>query len=100
VSSVADLVEPDHLRRLATPANFRLGEEIARMGGVEFMEFGPCKIVAKVRNGQRRSVELDSTPQGLAWTCTCSKRADLFCKHCIAVAIVAWEEAPPRHAVA
>jgi uncharacterized Zn finger protein len=96
MSSVADLVEPEHLRRLATPSNLRLGEEIARQGGVELLEFGPSKVTAKVGGGQRRSVELDATPQGLAWKCTCATRPDLFCKHCVALAIVAWEEAPAR----
>jgi uncharacterized Zn finger protein len=96
MSAVADLVEPDHLRHLATPANLRLGEEIARAEGVEILSYGPCEVVARVGNGQRRRVELSSTPQGLAWRCTCTKRADLFCKHCVAAAIVVWEEAPPE----
>jgi uncharacterized Zn finger protein len=94
MSSVADLVEPDHLRRLATPANLRLGEEIARGGGVELIEYGPCEVAARVADGQRRRVTLSSTPQGLAWRCSCTKRPELFCKHCVAAAIVVWDEAP------
>jgi uncharacterized Zn finger protein len=97
MSAVADLVEPDHLRRLATAANLRLGEAIAQAGGVEIVELGPCVVVARVDNGQRRRVELASSPQGLAWRCTCTKRPDLFCKHCVAAAIVLWEEAPATH---
>jgi uncharacterized Zn finger protein len=97
MSAVADLVEPDHLRHLATLANLRLGEAIASAGGVELIELGPCQVVARVGSGQRRRVELASTPQGLAWRCTCTKRPDLFCKHCVAAAIVLWEEAPATH---
>jgi uncharacterized Zn finger protein len=96
MSSVADLVDPDHLRRLATRSNLRLGEEIVRQGGVELIEFGPSKVVARVGGGQRRKAELDSTPQGLAWRCSCTSRRELFCKHCVALAIVTWEEAPAR----
>jgi uncharacterized Zn finger protein len=36
-------------------------------------------------SGQRRRVSLRVTPQGLAWTCTCSQ-GGVFCKHCVAVA--------------
>jgi uncharacterized Zn finger protein len=95
MSSVVDLVESTHLDQLATPANLKLGREIAGQGGVEIVEFGTCRVTARVSNGQRRSVELNSTPQGLEWRCTCTKRPDLFCKHCVAVAVATWEEAPP-----
>ena len=95
MSSIVDLVEPTHLDHLATPANLRLGRAIAAEGGVEILDFGTCRVTARVSNGQRRTVELSSTPQGLQWRCTCSRRADLFCKHCVAVAVAAWEEAPP-----
>ena len=95
MSSVVDLVEPTHLDHLATPANLRLGRAIAAEGSVEILEFGTCRVTAHVSNGQRRSVELNSTPQGLEWRCTCTKRPDLFCKHCVAAAVATWEEAPP-----
>jgi len=95
MSSVVDLVEPGHLAHLATPANLRLGREIAARSGVEILDFGTCRVTARVSNGQRRRVELSSTPQGLEWRCTCTKRPDLFCKHCVAVAVATWDEAPP-----
>ncbi len=95
MSSVVDLVEPDHLAQLASPANLRLGRDIAGQGGVKILEFGTCRVTARVSNGQRRTVELSSTPQGLEWRCTCTRRADLFCKHCVALAVATWEEAPP-----
>ena len=95
MSSVVDLVEPDHLEHIATPANLRLGREIAARGGVEILDFGTCRVAARVSNGQRRTVELSSTAQGLEWRCSCTKRPELFCKHCVAVAVATWEEAPP-----
>jgi len=61
--SFTDLLRPEALRSLATPSNFRLGEEIAKNGGVELVETSPLRIVAKVqpKGGQRRTVELCST---------------------------------------
>jgi uncharacterized Zn finger protein len=98
--SVADLAEPEALAHLATPANLRLGHEILNQGGVELIRFEPFRISAKVGGvsaaDQRRTVELVSGPAGLKWSCTCTKREDLFCKHCVATALVARRETPPR----
>jgi len=94
--SVADLVAPDLLPTLATPSNLRLGREIAEQAGVEILEFGPLRVTAKVTGGQRRTVELQATPAGLAWRCSCTRDRALFCKHCVAAAIVTWEKAPAR----
>ena len=55
--SVADLVSAAALEALATPSNLRLGHEIASEGGVELVELGPRRMVAKVTGGQRRTVE-------------------------------------------
>jgi uncharacterized Zn finger protein len=98
VASVVDLVEPGVLTRLATPANSMLGREIADQGGVEVAQFGPLRVRAKVGGVaaavQRRRVELVSGSNGLEWSCTCSSRKDLFCKHCVATALVVWERTP------
>ncbi len=96
MSSVADLVEPSAIERLAIPSNIRLGRELAARGAVEFLEFGPLAVKAKVRINQTRTVELRSQKGKLAWRCTCSSHADVFCKHCVAVALVTWEKAPKR----
>ena len=72
---------------LATPANLRLGREIAA-AGVELVELSPSRAVAKVTGGQRRTVTLEAADAGLRFACSCSKRPDLFCKHCVAAAIV------------
>ena len=93
-SVTAHLTAAD-LNALATPANIRLGEEIAKDGGVEFIAQEHALVVARVqpKDGQRRTVELRSMNDGLAWKCTCT-RQKLFCKHCVATAIAARHHAP------
>jgi hypothetical protein len=101
LASVADLVEPERLEALATPANLRLGRSIAADKGVEFSEFEPLLVRARVGGtadaDQRRTVVLQSTSAGLEWSCTCTSAKTLFCKHCVAAALVTWEQAPTRH---
>jgi uncharacterized Zn finger protein len=101
MASVADLVEPERLAALATPANLRLGHSIAADGGVEFTEFGPLLVRARVGGtpdaDQHRTVVLQSTSAGLEWSCTCTSAKTLFCKHCVAAALATWEKAPTRH---
>ena len=98
--SVSDLVEPSTLTVRIAPANLRLGREIADRGDVELIEFGPLRVMARVggtaASGQRRTVELVSTPNGLEWSCTCTRNRSLFCKHCVATVLIAWQKAPKR----
>ena len=97
--SVADLVDPDRLTDLATPATLRLGRELAAADAVEFLDFGPLLVRAKVGGSrtasQRRTTELRLDDGVLAWSCSCSRKA-MFCKHCVAVAFATWEQAPKR----
>lgn len=88
MASVAELVDEATLHLLATPANFRLGHDIVAAGGVDLIESTPERVTAKVTGDQARTVELRATEQGLKWKCTCTSRKDLFCKHCVATAIV------------
>jgi uncharacterized Zn finger protein len=92
--SVADLVEPSAIEKLAIPSNIRLGRELAAQGAVEFLEFGPLIVKAKVRINQTRTVELRSSRGKLVWKCTCRSHADVFCKHSVAVALKTREKAP------
>jgi uncharacterized Zn finger protein len=78
---------------LARPANLRLGREIVAAGGVEFQEFGPSRVSAKVTGVQRRNVELISDQGELRWRCSCTKTPGLFCKHCVAAALAIGEKA-------
>jgi uncharacterized Zn finger protein len=94
---VADLVEPEAVTQLATPSNLRLGQDILDQGGVELTRFEPLRVTAKVGGvaaaDQRRTVELVSGAAGLEWSCTCTRREGLFCKHCVATALFARQKA-------
>ena len=56
---------------------------------------GTLAVAASAQAGGWATVELSSTPQGLQWRCSCSRRVNRFCKHCVAVAVATWEEPPP-----
>jgi hypothetical protein len=88
ISSIADLVDSHLLAHVARPPNLRLGQKIQDQSGVEFVQFGPLRGSAKVggvlASAQRWTVELSSGPAGLEWACTCAKRKNLLCKHCVA----------------
>lgn len=89
MNSVADLVLEDAIRQLATPANFRHGQEIAETNGVTFTEFSPLRVAAHVSgpSTQPRNTLLESTEAGLHWQCSCSNNKALFCKHLVATAL-------------
>jgi uncharacterized Zn finger protein len=99
---VTDLVEQKAVAHLATPSNLRLGRDILDQGGVELTRLESLRVSAKVGGvaaaDQRRTVELFSGPAGLEWSCTCTGREDLFCKHCVAVALAARQKAALRQA--
>jgi uncharacterized Zn finger protein len=96
MDSIADLVEESAMRKLATPSNFRLGKQIADANGVEFVEYEPLKVVAKVAMPGilKRTVTFTSTKEGLQYKCSCSNKPNHFCKHCVATGLVIWEKAP------
>ncbi len=85
-------IAPDRLESLATPSNLRLGRQIVAEGGVECLSTGPRHVKARVGKvpsaTQARTVELVVEGE-LTWSCTCTRRRDLFCKHCVATAIAA-----------
>lgn len=94
MNSVTELVEESAMRKLATPSNFRLGRQIADANGVEFVEPGPLKVVAKVAMPGivKRTVTLTSTKEGLHYKCTCSNKPNHFCKHCVATGLAIREK--------
>ena len=96
MNSVADFVQEDAIKNLATPSDFRHGQEIVDIGGVEFTEFTPLKVVASVDTPatQRRTSILEATPAGLKWHCTCTSNKARFCKHLVAAALETWKKAP------
>ena len=96
-TSVADLVDDTLVRRLASPSDLRSGREIAATGGVEFVKHGPLRVIARVKGGQTRTVELLSGASGLEWSCSCAdSRGHSFCKHCVAAALETRWRSPGR----
>lgn len=87
----AVLIDPDSIEDIATPANVRLGRELAASGAVVMTASSPGRVEAQVGGGrsdtQRRSVVLWSGEHGLSWSCTCTNDAQLFCKHLVAAAV-------------
>ena len=90
MKSLTGCLSLEYIRSLATASNLRLGREIVKSHGVEFIEIGPYVAVARVQpeGGVSRTAELRLTEQGLVWKCTCTSTR-LFCKHCVALAITA-----------
>jgi uncharacterized Zn finger protein len=96
-ATLARLLTDTELERRATPANLRYGRAIYRRGGVEFIERTPRKVIAWVGSldgsvaevgSQRRRARLSSTAAGLRWHCTGNpKNHQIFCKHCVALAL-------------
>jgi hypothetical protein len=69
---LSQLLDDESLKRLARPADLRLGQEIAARGGVQITSLSPDKVTAKVQppGGQRRTTELFATEDGLKCRCT------------------------------
>jgi uncharacterized Zn finger protein len=99
MNSVADLVQDSAITHLATPANFRHGQEIADTNGVTFTEFSPFRVAAHVSGPatQPRNTLLESTDAGLHWQCSCSNNKALFCKHLVATALQINRRASHHH---
>ena len=72
MKQLLDLVAENNIQELATPADFRLGKEIARKGGVELVEISPVRVLARVqpRGGQKRTVQMSATEDDLKCKCT------------------------------
>lgn len=85
--SVAALVTPDALVLLAQPANLRLGRRIVSEGEVELLTVHEDRVVGRVGDEQRRTTTLTIAKGDLHWRCTCTSDTELFCKHCVALAL-------------
>jgi hypothetical protein len=72
METLKSLISDESLQKLATPSDLRLGKEIIETGSVEIIENSPFKILAKAtaRDGQKRTVELFATDEGLKCSCT------------------------------
>jgi len=95
--SIAELLNPELIQKLAIPSNIRYGQAIYTRGGVEFIENVPTRIEAWVGGldgnmaeggSQRRRTQLFATGEGLQWHCAGNpKDHQIFCKHCVALAL-------------
>lgn len=91
MTTIAELVGPEVIQDLATPSTVRLGRALAADGEVTLETTAPERVEGRVGGGrsgtQRRRVAMWSQDRALAWSCTCTSNADLFCKHLVAAAI-------------
>ena len=95
--SVADLVEPATMLRLAHARDLEAGCALANQARVTLVTFAPLEVHAAVHDDVDRHVELRSTMDGLVWSCDCPEGMQgTFCRHCVAAAKMAWEKAPPK----
>ncbi len=90
---VADLVEPQTVRRWTKAEVFTQGEEDVEAGRVILLVFGPRSVTALVGGKRSETVEMSTTADGLQWSCTCSAdKQRLGCRHFVAVALETWRQ--------
>ena len=97
MASVADLVEEDELRKLATVDELAQGSKLADEGRVRLERFAPLSVTAVVEDGSLFEVGVWVAEGRLAWTCTCPAGArGVLCPHAVAAARETWRRAPKR----
>jgi uncharacterized Zn finger protein len=86
---IRSLLTTEVIEDLASRSHLRYGQQMAEDGDVKITEENNYNVTAHVkhREGQGRTVNLMSTTKGLRWKCTCTSKKDLFCNHCVAVAL-------------
>lgn len=104
--SLIRLLSPEVIRDLARPSDLRYGEAIHRRGGVAFIKYDPFKVEGwigglsgSVAQGgsQRRRTRLSATAKGLTWHCAGNpKNHQIFCKHCVALALAVLDTSSKR----
>ncbi len=87
---IRSLLTIETITDLASRSNLRYGKQMAEDGDVKITDENNYNVTASVKHGenQGRTVNLMSTTKGFRWKCTCTSKKDLFCNHCVAVAIV------------
>lgn len=96
MASVADLVQPAALERLATAPILAAGREIASGDRVHLTIVGLLTVAARVDGPARVSTALSASGSTLHWSCTCpTGRAGRFCAHLVATAQVACDLTSP-----
>lgn len=93
-ASLAEVLSPEALLRLAGPRSYERGEAYLDAGRVSRLETGDDRATAIVQGTRRYRVELHAIAGGeLHCSCTCPMAASgAVCKHCVAVGLAALGE--------
>jgi uncharacterized Zn finger protein len=81
------------IRRTADPLSYKRGESYALSGRVRDLTTYGVTVQATVDSGTPHHVQLTITKAGIRGHCTCPYgQTNVFCKHCVATALVWLEE--------
>lgn len=107
MQSLLELLSLEEIKHQALPSNFKYGEAIFNRGAVELICNEPHEAEGWVGGldgtvaegaGSRRRTKLYATPKGLAWHCAGNpKNHDIFCKHCVALALALLDHRKRSH---
>ena len=90
-----EILDPESLCWLAGDRTFGRGEAYAKAGAVLTSRRRDRGVEATVRGSDLYTVRLGIVNGALDYACTCPiGQDDVFCKHCVAVALVWRDEAP------
>lgn len=99
MSVLAALLDEQYLRRLAGDRSFERGADYAASGRVVRLTRSQSTVEADVQGTHRYRVELGLGDNELKGRCSCPMAASgAFCKHCVAVGLVALEAPAGRSA--
>jgi len=106
MAKVEDFLTEEFVEEVSLPSNFTYGKAIYRRGAVEFIQHeakiiegwaGGLQGTIKDGGGQRRRVTFKLDKDKLRWNCTGNpKNHQIFCKHCVALALAVHDSRPPR----
>ena len=97
MNDVQSLIIAAELDKLALPSNLRYGTAIYKRGAIQIIEQSGSFVEAWVGGldgtvaegaGSRRRTQLFASEGGLGWHCSGNpKNHQIFCKHCVALAL-------------
>ena len=96
-SNISQFLSEEFIEKHAIPSNIEYGRAIYHRNAVKPIELSDVRVEAWVGGlngvvveggGSKRRVEFVALKTGLQWTCTGNpKNHQIFCKHCVALAI-------------
>jgi hypothetical protein len=77
------------IEKMASRSNFRFGKQLLKDAKINVQTNNVFRRIATVsyKNHPEQKVEFLSDHKGLHYKCSCSNRKNMFCEHCIAVAL-------------